>query len=352
MPGRALKIIGLAAGIAATLAGTAYASQRVAAERLRRQDDPDGGEDLVPGFDEIRSLPSHDGGAISVISRGDGPPIVLSHGVTLSVRTWVKQMETLPAAGFRAIAFDHRGHGASTVGETGHTLDTLAADMRTVVEGLDLHDAVIVGHSMGGVAAQAFAVQFPEVVAARVSGLVLLSTLARTHLSGNRRLGHLLEWVASVTPDAGGVFGFEHLGLLIARIGFGRNPRPSHVELTRQMILACDPATRKTAAGALLGLDLSADLPNFNVPTLVICGTNDVLTPPAEARRIARLIPGARLEMLEGAGHMAMLEQSETVDRLIVDFAHEVQGRSAGRASAARSGHEVQGAERPDQAAS
>jgi non-heme chloroperoxidase len=330
MPGRVLKTLGLAAGVAATLAGTAYAGQRLAAGRLRRHDDPDGAGDLVPAFDEILSLPSHDGGAISVISRGEGPPIVLSHGVTLSVRTWVKQMDALPAAGFRTIAFDHRGHGSSTVGEAGHTLETLAEDMRTVLEGLDLHDAVIVGHSMGGVAAQAFAVHHPDVVAERVAGIVLLSTLARTYVSGNRRLQHLLEWIASATPDAGGIFGLEHLGLLIARIGFGRNPQPSHVELTRQMILACDATTRKEAGTALLGLELSDRLPGISVPTLVVCGTNDVLTPPAEARRIAGLIPGARLELLPGTGHMAMLEQSQRVDQLIVDFAHEVQGGATG----------------------
>ena len=59
--------------------------------------------------------------------------------------------------------------------------------------------------------------------------------------------------------------------------------------------------------------------------------SNDVLTPPAEARRIAQLIPNARLEMLPGTGHMAMLEQSETLNRLITDFAHEVQGSRAGQ---------------------
>jgi pimeloyl-ACP methyl ester carboxylesterase len=276
-------------------------------------------------FDEIRSLPSHDGGSISVISRGTGPEIVLSHGVTLSVRTWVKQMETLPAAGFRTIAFDHRGHGASVVGEGGHTLDTLAADVRTVVEGLDLRDAVLVGHSMGGVAVQLFCVRHPEIAAERVAGIVLLSTLSRTALSGNKWLTRVLDLVASASPDASGVLGFANLGLLIARIGFGRNPQPSHVELTRQMILECESATRKGAPGPLLALDLADELPKLAVPTLVICGTHDVLTPPAEARRIARLIPGARLEMLEGAGHMAMLEQSEVVDQLIVDFAREVQ---------------------------
>jgi pimeloyl-ACP methyl ester carboxylesterase len=97
------------------------------------------------------------------------------------------------------------------------------------------------------------------------------------------------------------------------------------------MILECDSATRKGAATPLLSLDLSGELPKLAVPTLVIGGTNDVLTPPAEARRIASLVPGARLELLEGTGHMAMLEQSETVDQLIVGFAREVQEAVDGR---------------------
>jgi non-heme chloroperoxidase len=330
MAGRLIRTVGLAAGLATTLAGAAYATERLAASRLRRHDDGDTAEDLVPAFDEIRSLPGHDGGSINVISRGEGPPVVLSHGVMLSVRTWVKQMESLPAAGFRTIAFDHRGHGASTVGEGGHTLDALAGDVRTVVEGLDLRDAVLVGHSMGGVAVQLFCLRYPEIAAERVAGIVLLSTLSRTALSGSPRLLRVIERLASAAPDATGVLGFANLGLLISRIGFGQHPRPSHVELTRQMILACTTDTRKGAAAPLFALELADELPKLDVPTLVICGTHDVLTPPAEARHIAALIPGARLEMLPGAGHMAMLEQSETVDHLITEFAREVQaGRTA-----------------------
>ena len=65
----------------------------------------------------------------------------------------------------------------------------------------------------------------------------------------------------------------------------------------------------------------------MRIPTLVIGGTADVLTPPFEARRIAELIPGARLELFPGGGHMLMLEQTDELDRLIVDFAREVQGR-------------------------
>jgi len=342
MPGRSIRLLGLAAGAAATVAGAAYTAERVAARRLRRNPDTDSAAELVPRFDEVRSIPSFDGGAINVISRGEGPPIVLSHGVTLSVRTWVKQMDALPDAGFRTIAFDHRGHGASTVGERGHTLETLAADVRSVVESLDLRDAVLVGHSMGGVAVQLFCLHHPEIAAERVAGIVLLSTLAKTYLSGNRRLLQLIDAVSAATPDAGGVLALSNLGLLISRIGFGRHPQPSHVELTRQMILACATETRKASPSALLGLHLADELAQLAVPTLVICGTNDVLTPPAESRRIARLIPGARLEMLEGAGHMGMLEQSETVDRLIIDFAHEVQQQPQSRTRADRDGTDQQ----------
>jgi pimeloyl-ACP methyl ester carboxylesterase len=325
----AFKMLGVAAGAAITLAGAAFATERVAAGRLRRRDDADGETDLVPGFDEIRSLESDDGGSISVISRGEGPPILLSHGVTLSVRTWVKQMESLPAAGFQAIAFDHRGHGASTIGTGGHTLDTLADDMRCVVDDLDLYDVVLVGHSMGGVAAQLFCLRYPELAAQRVAGVVLLSTLSRTALSGNRHLLNALERVVGAAPDASGVLKRKDLGLLVARVGFGRDPQPSHVELTRQMILACDPATRMAAPRSLLGLDLTKELRRITVPALVICGTNDVITPPAEARRMARRIPGARLELLDGAGHMLMLERAETIDSLITDFAREVQQHRA-----------------------
>jgi pimeloyl-ACP methyl ester carboxylesterase len=330
MAARGFTALGVAAGAVATVAGAAYTAQRLAAGRLRRREDPDHDVDLVPAFDEILSLRSHDGGSISVISRGTGPPILLSHGVTLSVRTWVKQMESLPETGFRTIAFDHRGHGESSVGDAGHTLDTLAADMRTVLEGLDLRDAVLVGHSMGGVAAMLFCLRHPEEAAARLAGLVLLSTLSRTAVSGNPRLLWLLEQVAGLTLDAGGAMRAKNLGLLVARIGFGKDPQPSHVELTRQMIVGCDPETRRIAPSALLGLDLSRELSSIRVPTLVIGGTNDVITPPAEARRIARRIPGARLELLPGAGHMAMLERSETVDELIVQFARDVQRASSG----------------------
>ncbi len=78
----------------------------------------------------------------------------------------------------------------------------------------------------------------------------------------------------------------------------------------------------------LVGLDLTPDLPNIDVPTLVIDGTADVITPVFESKRMVKLIPGARLELMPDGGHMLMLEQADGLNQLITDFAREVQGRA------------------------
>ena len=149
------KVLGATAGVAAGLAGAVYTGQRAAASRLRHRPDGDAARALDAPIYVDRRLDAFDGGSIYLVESGEGPPIVLSHGVTNSIRSWFYQLESLPEAGFRTIAFDHRGHGGSNVGTAGHSLANLAEDMRSVVEGLDLRDAVLVGHSMGGVAVQA-----------------------------------------------------------------------------------------------------------------------------------------------------------------------------------------------------
>ena len=323
--------VGIAAGTFGSVAGLAYGAQRLAATRMRRAPDGDARRALeAPGYVDHR-LETHDRGTIYVVERGNelDPPIVLSHGVTLSVRTWFHQLEELPKEGFRAIAFDHRGHGRSVLGQEGHSLENLGRDVKTVLEGLDLHGAVLVGHSMGGVAVQSFVTRFPEVAAERVAGIVLLSTLAYTPFgSRSTRTKARLERISKRTPDAQWLWDAPNLGFLAARLGFGKNPRPSHVELVRTMMSECPPETRRDAPRVLVGLDLTRDLPNVRIPTLVVGGTADVLTPPFEARRIAGLIPDARLELLRDGGHMLMLERTDELDRLIVEFAREVRGEA------------------------
>jgi pimeloyl-ACP methyl ester carboxylesterase len=117
----------------------------------------------------------------------------------------------------------------------------------------------------------------------------------------------------------------RNLGLLLARIGFGDDPHPSHVEATREMLAACDKETTREAVSALLHLDLTEGLPKVQVPTLVVVGTADALTPTRDARRIAELVPGARLVEYPGGGHMLMYERTDELDALIMDFARAVQ---------------------------
>lgn len=333
---RTAKLGGIVAGAGTLAAAGAYLAQRAIVGRARRRPDPHAGHELQPRFDTTRRLASHDGGVLATIERGVGPTIILSHGVTLSVRTWVRQFDVLPDEGFRLVAFDHRGHGDSSLGSEGHSIDTLAWDMRSIVEGLDVRDAVLVGHSMGGIAVQVFVTRFPEIAHERVRGIVLLSTMARTPLSSVRPLQWLAGGVADHVPDLASIMSFPNLGYLSARVGFGRDPSPSHVELTREMIVACAPETSHGATKSMIGFDLSEEIVGIDLPTLVICGTADVITPPFEARRIAKLIPGARLELFPGGGHMLMLERADEINRLIAEFTREVVGEA--RPDAAGSG--------------
>src|SRR5262249_57818125 len=131
----------------------------------------------------------------------------------------VHELETLPRAGFRVIAYDHRGHGQSVAGTAGHSVENLALDLRTVLEAYDVRGAVLVGHSMGGVAVEAFVTQFPEIAAERVAGIVLLSTLAHTAFgSRSTRTKARMEKVFNWTPDAQWVWDARNLGLLSARV--------------------------------------------------------------------------------------------------------------------------------------
>ena len=328
---------GIAAGVVAGATGLAIGLPRIVAKRLRNRPDGEARQVLETPIYESASLPSHDGGTIHVVSVGTGPPIVLSHGVTLSVRTWVRQLETLPVEGFHVVAFDHRGHGSSKLGDSGFSIDNLGDDIRTLVEGLDLRDAVLVGHSMGGIAVQSFLLRHHEVAAERIKGVVLLSTLARVPLSGPRAAGlrALIDRLSEIVPDSTRVWSSPNVGFLLARVGFGRDPKPSHVELVRQMMLECAADTRRESPRSLLGFDLTARLPEVRIPTLVIGGSADVIAPPAESRRLAELIPGARLEMIRGGGHMLMLEHTELIDRLITDFAREVGAVAAVESPAA-----------------
>lgn len=318
-----LKAVGLGVGVAAAAGATAVAAERAALERVRRRPDPDAERELRLDPDEEAMVAGHDGARVHVVARGRGPTLVLAHGLSLGVRAWVKQFADLPDRGYRVVAFDQRGHGHSTPGSDGLTVEALGRDVGRVLDALGVHDGVLVGHSMGGVGAMSYVTSRPAPARSRLRGLVLLSTIGRAPGAALARS----EWfrrAAALSPDVTRLLAPPGLGLLVTGVGFGPGAVASHLELTRSMITACPPATSRAGALALVGIDLRRALAGVDLPTLVVGGTADVMTPPGAARELAASIPGARLEMMEGGGHMLMLERAAAFNDMLDGFAREV----------------------------
>lgn len=328
---RGVELVGQGAGRGAALLGSALSlpGHVLAGGGSRR--DPDVGRLGPLPFDEARHLLATDGGHLFTTAHGRGPAFLFVHGFAMTSRVWTKQFRDLPHAGIRTIAFDHRGHGASTAPMADTSVDNLADDVRVVVEGLDLRDAVVVGHSMGGMALLAFAVRYPEVAAARLRGMVLVSTAARLGVAQIPLLGRALVPFAAGFVRSGTWSRSDWSGVA-ARLLFGRDPVPSQVDLARAMLASARDETVVGCARALASFDLTGHLGRVAVPTLVVNGTADLLTTPGDARRLARAIPDARLELVAGAGHMVMLEQAERLGALLCGFARE-HGVAAGLAA-------------------
>jgi 3-oxoadipate enol-lactonase len=333
------ELLGRGAGLGAgALAAALRLPEHLLASGNRRPD-PDIGQLGPVRFDEARHLllgngPTPDGGSLFTVSHGHGPAFLFVHGLGVTSRIWTKQFRMLPPAGIRTVAFDHRGHGASTAVPTGtgpDSIDQLADDVRTVIEDLDLRDLVVVGHSMGGMALLAFALRHPDVLAARVRGIVLMSTAACLDL-------HRIPLVpASMAAFAAGfvrsgAWSRSDWSTLAARTMFGRDAVPSQIELVRVLLATAAEDTVVACADAIAHFDVGRRLGEISVPALVVVGTADLVTTVRDARRIARGLVDARLELVPGAGHMLMLERAERIGALLSGFARDL-GVAAGLAA-------------------
>lgn len=336
-------LAGLVIGAAVT--GSAMVLQgRREVKRLRatRAPGPDGDRLFTPPADVIHHhVPSHDGGTLHVAERGAGRPLVLLHGITLRWDIWSPQLHQLSDR-YRVIACDLRGHGESEAGEEGFGLGRLAADLATVLTELDLHDAIVVGHSMGGMTAMRFCADFPAVLAERVTGLVLVATAAtlpwpapvKALLSRpGQRLLDRLESGHSVPQYA---MGDNAVSLLLCRVAFGAHPPGAAVAQVRSMLEAVPQASSLPSGVGLLEHDARESLADVRTQTVVVAGNRDLLTPVWSARRIALLLPGAELHILAGAGHQLMQERPDELAMLISQLAERTSPSTATSAPTAR----------------
>jgi non-heme chloroperoxidase len=315
--GAGLKILALAGTATAVVA---LGSRR----RWANGADPTGGRPLEMPEHGTTTVTTRDGAELAVWTMGDPsrPPIVLVHGWTGAQDAWATIARQLLANGRRVVSFDQRGHGASTLGEEGTTLDALAGDLVEVLEAIDARHAVVVGHSMGGMSVQTMAVTRPDVVKARVAGLVLASTEAADSVPTGLVL-RLGEWLVSSQLSTWALSD-RFVGPVFTRSSFGKSASLVTLDATRKSWATTPPAVRSGFLEAMSHLDLLDQLASIDVPTVVISGTKDRLVVPAHTHEIARRIPGARLEILSGVGHQVIFEVPQRVAQIIDDLATAV----------------------------
>lgn len=328
---RTRRRLGIGAVVLGAGAAAGYAAQRRLSNRWRTDEAAMEAAGLVLDDQLVHhQIPVSDGGSIHAVEAGAGPPIVLVHGVTLSVITWARQLAGL-AADHRVIAIDQRGHGPSTAGSDGYTLDRLAEDVVEVLYELDVEGAVLVGHSLGGMVSMTAAINSPDRLADHVAGLALVAT--SSHPLANVPIPPAVVDRVGAWNERNLVRAGERGRRLIPgdsrltwtmRLAYGVRPDPAAVELGRTMMTAMSPASLGPLVRGIGSLRLREHLSAIDLPTLVVVGTRDLLTPPRHARTIADGILGAELVVLPGTGHMVMLERPDELNALLDEFSAKV----------------------------
>ena len=253
-----------------------------------------------------------DGGELEYAVSGAGPALLLFHAFPLAQFMWEAQAEAL-AATHRVIRFDARGFGGSALGQGPLTMERIADDGAALLDHLGIETASVGGCSMGGYAAFAFVRRHPH----RVRTLYLQDT--RAGADADEARANRLRLAERVSSEGASVAVDAFLPKLTGETT-QRDNAPLVARL-REHILATSP---QAIADALRGLAARADsrptLAEVRVPTLVLVGAEDVLTPPAESEAMAAAIPGGRLEVVPRAGHLANLEQPAAVNAALRGF--------------------------------
>jgi pimeloyl-ACP methyl ester carboxylesterase len=245
---------------------------------------------------------------------GPGPVVVLLHGFPLSRVMWDEQLSGIGSV-YRVIAPDLRGFGDSPVPEGVYTMDEMADDVIELLETLEIAGPVVVGGlSMGGYVALSLAARYPT----RVRALMLMDTRAGAD-SEDAALGR--EATAASVLESGdtSILVASMLPKLFCK--FSLEQRPERVEPMKTIMESTSP---QGIAGALRGMahrpDRRGELAKIVVPTLVMVGEEDAITPLAEAQAMADALPHAQLVVIPEAGHMAPYENPPVASAAILKF--------------------------------
>jgi 3-oxoadipate enol-lactonase len=237
---------------------------------------------------------------------GAAQTILLIHGAGMSARSWTHQLRGLSAS-LQVLAMDLPGHGASDpIAESSLKSYTDAAC--TLLTTLGIGPVFVAGHSLGGSVALALAAHRPELV----KGLILVSSCAKAP----QHSGAFKALLGSLPSPVHRMMFFSTARSFLFALGAPNNA----VQLALKDLRNCRPETVRKDMAAAQAMDLEEAAQRVRIPTLVLCGTSDMVTPLRLSEKLTQLIPGSRLNVVDQAGHMLPLEAPERVNEEILEF--------------------------------
>ena len=253
---------------------------------------------------------------------GTGRPVVLIHGYPLDGSSWEKQTAALLEAGYRVITYDRRGFGRSSRPTVGYDYDTFAADLKTLVDTLDLQDAVLVGFSMGtGEVGRYLGAYGSE----RIGKAVFLGSLEPYLLkTDDNPTGVPQEvfdgFLAAVQDDRYSFYTAFFQSFFNTDENLGSRLSQEALTANTALAYAASPHASVWAQPTWL-TDFRADIPRIDVPTLIVHGTADNVLPiDATGRQFAKALPSAEYVELEGAPHGMLWTHGSEINQLLLDF--------------------------------
>ena len=235
---------------------------------------------------------------------GGAPVVAFSNSIGTTIEMWDSQAQALSGR-YRVLRYDTRGHARSPVVDQPVRIEDLADDLAGLLDALGIARAHVVGLSLGGMTAQAFAAARPD----RVRSLVLMATSAYLPQGWAERAALVREQGMSAIVDA-----------VMARWFTPAYQHAPLAEALRERFLQIDPRGYAVCCGAIGVMDLRPSNASIRAPTLIVAGADDPATPPAMSEDIRSRIPDAELVVLPRAAHILAIERADRVNQIVAGF--------------------------------
>jgi len=240
----------------------------------------------------------------------DGPPVVFANSLGTDLRLWDAVIGRLPQ-GYRYIRYDKRGHGLSSCPQAPYSMGALVHDLERLLDHLKVHDAVLVGLSIGGMIAQGLAVKRMD----QIRAVVLSNTGAK--------IGTPEMWETRIDGVRQG--GIEALADAVMERWFSKAFRATpELQLWRNMLVRQPDEGYIGCSAAISGTDFFTPTTGLRLPALGIAGSEDGSTPPDLVRETIDLIPGSDFHLIRGAGHLPCVEAPDEFAQVLTGFLQKV----------------------------